>query len=388
MKKQVEALTVRRVCGPSAHRAFVGIPYRLHEADARWVPPLKLDERRRWSQRHNASLATRTVERYLAYRGNRPVGRIAAIADPRFAARWERCTGLFGFFECENDPAAASALLAAAEQWLGIWGFERILGPVNLTTHDETGVLVDGFDTSPTVMSPHNPPHYQSLLEHARYQPFRDYHAYDADLHAQPSPVVARLVRALASGRGLASELTVRPIDMERWDDEVSTIQTLYNASFADVWGFVPISQREFKQRAARFRPIVEPRLTLVAERRGQPVGFSVTLPDINVALDGLHGRLLPFGWLKLARRIPRIRRARMVILGVHPDHVGRGIGAILAHRTGESARALRIEQVELSLVQGTNAPVRHLIDAFGCPITRTYRLYAKELRRATWAAA
>ena len=213
------------------------------------------------------------------------VGRIAAIVDEAYAARWEPETALFGFFECTRDAEAARALLDVAEQALCARGVRRVMGPVNLTTHDETGILVRGFDSRPMVLSPYNPPYYDAFLEAAGYAPYREYHAYLGTPDARPATAVERLVRSLGAGRGIARGCAIRPLDLGRWDAEIRTVFELYNASFDDVWGFVPISWEEFRQRAERFRLFVKPELAPIAEVDGAPAGFAVTLPDANEAL-------------------------------------------------------------------------------------------------------
>lgn len=369
-------LSVRAADRGAEHRSFIALPYRLYAADAQWVPPLRREERRRWSPTHNASLRGRWVRRFVAYRRDRVVGRIAAIEDRTFARRWERATGWFGFFECADDPAAARALLDAAAIALAGRGLEGMIGPVNLTTHDETGVLVDGFDAPASVLTPYNPPYYDRLLREAGCVPARDYHAYRASLAGPVSPAMDRLVRGFATGHSGAGRIRIRPIDLRHWEDEAHTIMALYNAAFSTVWGFVPITWAEFRPRARQFRAFAVRELVPIAELDGEPVGFALVLPDINVALARISGRLLPFGWLTLLRTVPRIRAARFILLGVRPDCGGHGAGALLAYHVRETARRLGVEHLELSLVQGLNERVRHVIDAFDCPITKTYRLY------------
>ena len=369
--------------GGVAGQAFVDLPYRLYRGDPCWVAPLRTDERQRWCVQHNASLRSRWVRRFVARRGETVVGRIAAIVDEAYAARWEPETALFGFFECTRDAEAARALLDVAEQALCACGVRRVMGPVNLTTHDETGILVRGFDSRPMVLSPYNPPYYDAFLEAAGYAPYREYHAYLGTPDARPAAAVERLVRSLGAGRGIARGCAIRPLDLGRWDAEIRTVFELYNASFDDVWGFVPISWEEFRQRAERFRLFVKPELAPIAEVDGAPAGFAVTLPDANEALAPLGGRLWPFGWLRLLRRIPRLRSARFILLGVRPEHRARGLGALLAFETLRAVQRLGLERIELSLVQATNTRVRRVIEAFSCPVVKTFRLYAKSLRGA-----
>jgi GNAT superfamily N-acetyltransferase len=371
-------VTVRTVSTRRDERAFIELPYQLHSADPGWVPPLRLTERRRWSHRHNPSLQGRIVTRFLACRGSRVVGRIAAVTDPLFQ-RWQPGTGFFGFFEAEDDAAVAAALLDAAESALAARGAERIAGPVNLSTHDEVGFLVEGFGHPPMLLDPSNPPSYPRLVEQCGYVPLREYHAYLWNPSAQPSRAVRRLLDSVAR-RGTVAGVRVRPFRPDRWDEEVRIVHHLYNECFADVWGFVPISASEIGARAEEFRAFYLPRLVLIAEAADQPVGFVLALPDANAALALAHGRLLPLGWLRIARALRSIRTARLLLLGVVPAFRGRGVAALLAGSLHEAGRACGITSCELSLVQGTNDPVRHLVDAFRAPRTKTFRLYGREI--------
>ena len=388
MRRPIEDATrgsvrVRAADRGRSHRLFVRFPYALYRRDPLWVPPLRMDEWHRWSARRNASLGTRWVRRFVASRDGQVTGRIATIVDPAFAQAWEAQTALFGFFECADDPESAAALLAAAEVAARSQGMRRLLGPVNLTPHDETGILLEGFESPPTVQSPYNPPYYRRLLEGVGYRLARQYYAYAAAPTDEPGPAVRRLVRAAARGVGPARGVTVRCLDMAHWVDEARILWRLYNTAFAQVWGFVPITWEEFFQRARKFKAFAEPELVRIAEFEGNPVGFGLTLPDINEALRDVHGRLLPFGWLRLWRTVPRIRTVRFLMLGVVPEHRGRGIGPLIAHETQQAARRLGIARLDLSLVQSTNELVQRVIDGFGSPIEKSYGLFAR-----TFAAA
>jgi GNAT superfamily N-acetyltransferase len=360
------------------HRLFVRLPYALYRDDPLWAPPLRIEERHRWSERYNASLRSRWTRRFVAVRGRRVTGRIAAIVDPGFARTWEEATALFGFFECADDPESAAALLAAAEAAARSRGMRRLLGPVNLTPHDETGILLEGFDVPPTVQSPYNPSFYRRLLEGAGYELVRRYYAFSATPTDEAAPAVTRLVRAAARGIGPASGVTIRCIDLRCWVDEARILWRLYNESFASLWGFVRIGWEEFHQRAKVFKAFAEGELVRIAEFEGEPVGFGLTLPDINEALRGTSGRLLPFGWLHLRRHVPRIRTVKFLMLGVLPAHRGRGIGPLIAYETQQAAGRLGYERLDLSLVQATNESVQHVITGFGSPIRQTFGLFAR----------
>lgn len=370
-----ETIEIVPVASRAEQRAFWALPYALYRGDPYWVPPLRSIERRRWSPRHNASLRARRVRRFLARRDGRDVGRVASVVDPAFAARWGREAGFFGFFECVDDAAAAVALLAAAEADLGSQGVRHVLGPINLTTNDEVGLLVEGFNSRPMVLSPYNAPYYPRLVEAAGYACRLDYHAHTWTPDMSLAPVVARLQRLSAR-----DGVSVRPADPSRWDAENRLLFELYNASFAELWGFVPLTWDEYQGRANDFRPFYRPELVLFAERGGRPVGFGLSLPDINELLAPLDGRLWPFGWLRLMRGVHRIRSARFMLLGVLPEHRARGVAVVIAAAMVDAARRLGIAHAELSLVQADNRKVQAVIAACGGPCVKTFRLYERRL--------
>jgi GNAT superfamily N-acetyltransferase len=372
-------MSVSPVASRADARGFRELPYRLFRNEPRWVPPLRSTEKERWSPRKNASLAARWTQRFLARKGGRIVGRIAAIEDPGFAERWCPGAGAFGFFDCVPDGDVASALLTAVESALVARGVCQVLGPINLTTHDEVGLLVEGFDQPQTILSSWSPPSYPALVEAAAYAPLRDFHAYHWDPGAVRSEAVERLIRRF---RSPGSPLEVRGVRANRWDEEGRILLSLYNASFADLWGFVPMDPAEYAQRASLIQQFYEPELVRFAEWDGSPVGFCLVVPDINQLLAGLGGRLLPFGWIRLLRDRKRLRRARMLLLGVLPAFRARGIAAVLAAEVADVGRRLGIDEGELSLVHEDNQPIQAVIAASGCTRTKTWRLYNRELER------
>lgn len=389
------ACEVVEVAGPAAEREFLELPYRLYRDDPLWVPPLRSTERDRWSPRTNPSLRTRWTRRFLVRRGGEALGRVAAVVDPAFSARWLADSGFFGSLECADDVEAARALLGAAEGALARWGVRRVLGPVNVTTHDETGMLVAGFDSRPTVMSPYNPAYLPALVDACGYAPFRDYHSYRWTPDRGESPAVGRVAAASRTRASLASRTTIRPLDPSRWDSDIRAWYEVYNEAFDGVWGHVPMDWDEMEQRARAFRSFVRPELVLFAEREGRVVGCTLTLPDVNEALAAAKGRLWPLGWLRLARALPRIRSAAFAIMAVRPGHTGRGLAVRLAFETARIARELGLRDIEASLVQAANDRMRHVAEAFRTGPCKTFRLFQKDLRQGApasgggaWAAA
>jgi GNAT superfamily N-acetyltransferase len=253
-----------------------------------------------------------------------------------------------------------------------------IVGPVNLTTHEETGLLIDGF-SSPMVLAPWNPACHEELVIAAGYSPHRRYGAWEWTPAAVPSPAVRRIAHTLRGDR--YRTVRFRPFDPSRFDEDVDRLCSLYNDAFRDVWGFVSISPREFRERATGFRPFYRPDLVLLAFVGDDAVGFALILPDINEALHALHGRLLPFGWFSLPGRIRRIRNGRFILMAVRPDQAGRGIAAALALRLGEAVRAAGFERIEVSLVQEDNHRMVRVVEGLGCVRTRTWALFRKAIQ-------
>ena len=283
-----------------------------------------------WDPEVNPSLAGRTFRRFVAWRGGTPVGRVVAFVDPAFAGRWGPGTGGFGFFETVDDGEVAGCLFQAAEQALRAEGVGRVLGPINLSFHDEMGLLVGGFDAAPSLLTPFNPGYYGRLVEQCGYRPLFDQHAYQWTLGAALHPAVRRAARRVA-----AQGTTVRAFRPGDWEREVRMLHRLYNASFSEAWGFVPISWEDFHTRAREFRAWYRPELVRIAEARGRPVGFALALPDVSPLLARVRGRLWPFGAPYLVLRIGRLRQARLMLLGVLPEFTARGVAACLAEDIG-----------------------------------------------------
>lgn len=366
---------VTPVGGRGGHRAFWTLPYRLYRGVPGWPAPLRRDERRRWDPAHNPALDGREVRRFVAWRGGKPVGRIAAFYDRDFAERWAPDTGGFGCFETVDDPAVADALLAAAGAVLRERGARTMLGPVGLTFHDEMGLLVEGHERPASLLTPVNHPYYARLLEEHGCRRWFDQHAYEWSTEAGLTEIALRAAR-----RASAGGITVRPMRPAAWAAELRLLHRLYNDSFDDVWGFLPIAWQDFRRRAEEFRPFYRPELILVGEQRGEAIGFALALPELSPLLARVRGRLWPFGLLRLALGARTVRRARMMLLGVRPQWRASGAApALVAAIVARSAR-LGLSGGELSLVHEENRPVRHIITAAGGVRTKTFRVYRKAL--------
>lgn len=359
-------------------RAFVAFPYRLYRGSPHWVPPLRRDQTALLDPARNPFFEHGAAELFLAERAGETVGRVAAVVNGRHLDRFADGAGFFGFFECADDAEAAGQLLGAAADWLRARGLTRVYGPTNPSLHDTAGVLTAGFDRRPAVMMPYNPPYYAALLEGRGFREAVGLGAYHA---AWKHLDRDRLRRGAALVHGRYPGLAFRPADAARWDAEARLIQDLYARVFADTWGFVPLSDREFARMAREMRTILDPGLVLILEDGGVPVGFSLGLPDVNPLLQANRGgRLTGLPRVLLRARLSPPTEFRVLLLGVVPERRGRGLDALLALETIERGREAGYGAAELGWVMDTNGPLLRALRHFGAVEDKRYALYEKAL--------
>lgn len=361
---------------------FIEFPWRLYPGRFPcWVPPLRSERRAFLDPRHNPFFEFGEVQLFLAHDCEGEVaGRIAAIVNPRHNATHQDRTGFFGLFECRDDPAVAAALLDAASGYLRHRGLTHIRGPVSLTLNDEAGLLVDGFDQPPRVLMPYNPPYYEPLLLAAGFRPTTSLFAYSMDTPPTVPPRLAEGAR-LARARG---RFAIRPVRLDDFDAEVQRVHALYTAAWSENWGAVAMTDREFRHLASQLRPVIDPDLCYLAEIEGEPVGFSLALPDINQALRHANGRLFPFGLARLLWHRRHIDALRIITLGVLKPWRRLGIDACFYAETCRHAIAKGLCHAEASWILESNQPMRRALEKMGFTITKTYRLYDRPLSDST----
>ena len=369
------AVRIEPVSGRSDLRAVLRLPWRIYRNDPHWVPPLLVEQRKLLNRRRHPFHEHADVEYFLARRGTRVVGRIAAIVNHRHVEFHDEPVGFFGFFECEDDPAAACALLSTAEDWVGQRGMRAIRGPMSFSTNEECGLLVSGFDEPPKIMMTHNPPYYERLLEGAGLRKAKDLLAYLIPDVRPPE----RLLRGVArlSERARA---TIRPIRMKELAREIERIRDVYNSAWERNWGFVPMTEAEFDEMAKQMKQIVDPELCLLAEIDGEVVGFELALPDFNQAIRHANGRLLPFGIFRLLWHARRIDDVRVVTLGVKPEYRRLGLDAMMMLRGYQRAAARGYRRSEASWILEDNVGMRRILERLGWAVHKTYRVYDKPL--------
>ncbi|NPD67578.1 dATP pyrophosphohydrolase [Lichenicola cladoniae] len=357
---------------------FIRLPDRLFRADPYYVPPLHSERRAALTPKGNPFFGHAEVEFWLAWRDGRVVGRISAQQDELST---NKDAGQFGMLVAIDDPAVFSALIRTAEAWLRARGLRRVQGPFNLSINEEVGLLVDGFDTPPMLMMPHDPPYADARLRELGYEKAQDLYAYLCDTTAALPPAAAKLV-----GRGLPANVTLRPMRWDALEADIAALVGIFNEAWVDNWSFAPITKEEVTHMSRALRPLLHDRLVWFAEVDGVPAAFGLCLPNLNEAIRDLSGQLFPFGWAKLLWRLKRsgVRSARVPLMGVSRRFDNSLLGRLLPLHIVEAMRreavAMGITSVEISWVLENNAPMRHLAEAVGGRNYKTYRVYEKTL--------
>ncbi|HXX29182.1 MAG TPA: N-acetyltransferase [Myxococcaceae bacterium] len=373
-------VTVTTVQSGADRDAFIRFPYRLYRGDPNWVPPLEMERRDFLDRSKNPWFEFGTAELFLARRQGEVVGRIAGVVDPRYNQFHGTNLGFFGMFESIDDLAVARSLFDAAATWLRSQGFPEMVGPVNFSTNYECSVLVEGFEASPAVMMAYNPRYYPALYEASGLTKAKDLWAFDMSSAQPPPERVVRVAEKIRQREGVL----VRPVRMNDFAAEVQRVKDIYNSAWEKNWGFVPMTEAEFDHMAKEMKPLVVPELLLIAEVKGEPVAFSMTIPDANFALKAAGGRLtrfgLPIGLLRLVLAARRIRRLRLITLGIKEGFRRRGLDAILYLDTLTAARRLGYSGGEISWTLEDNDLVNRAIESMGGARSKTYRIYQRAI--------
>jgi GNAT superfamily N-acetyltransferase len=373
------SVDVRPVRTSRDRKLFLHFPWRIYPGRyPAWVPPLLMEEKKRLSRKANPFFEHGDVELIVAYRNGEPVGRIAAVENRLHNRVHEDRLGFFGQFECVEDSDVATALLEAAAEWVAARGLDGIRGPVNFSMNEECGLLMDAYDDPPTILMTYNPPYYKDLLEGWGMTKAKDLLAWLADEETFDADRFSRLEkRVVRSDR----DLRIRSLDMKNFHREVELVRDLYNEGWEKNWGFVPMTDAEVSHMAKGLKPVVDPDLVLIGEIDGEPAGFALSLPDINQAIAGINGRLLPFGLLRMLRGMKKIDRIRILTLGVLPEHRRSGLDVLLYYETFKRGTDKGYSG-ESSWILEDNTLMNRALEKMGFKLYKTYRLYEKALPR------
>jgi len=373
-------VNVRPVRGRRDLDAFIRVPFRLHRGTP-WVPPLIIERREFLNRDKNPFFAHGEAEYFLAERDGEVVGRITAHVDERWTQHNGGNDGMFGFFECERSPETAKALMDAATGWLGERGRERMLGPMDFTTNDECGLLVEGFDLAPFVLEPWHPPYYQELVEGLGLAKAMDLLMWRLELgQLQQGDRFHDLIHQAAETSAKEHGVVIRHMRKRDLEAEVMRFMEVYNEAWDRNWGFVPVSEEEVRFQAKNLKPILDENWAMIAERDGEVVGAALTLPDVNQVLKGMNGRLLPLGWLRFLTGRRKVDRVRVFALGVKPQYQHFGVAAALYVEHVQVAARVRQKWGEMGWILEVNEPMNRAMEGMGGEVVKRYRLYERPL--------
>jgi GNAT superfamily N-acetyltransferase len=372
------SVEISEVQGRRGTARFVDVPWRLFAGGpAEWVPPLRAVVRDALDTGGNPFYRTADRALFVAHRGGRPVGRVAAIENRAHNRHHQDRVGFFGFFDCVDEPEVARALLGRAEAWLADRRLTRVRGPVSPSMNHESGLLVDGFHTPPAIMTPWNPPYYGDLVRAADFRPVQDLLGYDI-----PSGVdlaVPDRVRRLAERTAARTGVTFRTLDVGILQSEARKVLDLYCQAWSGNWGFVPPSWDEFWHTAKDLKAVLLPEYSYVAEVEGEIVGFMLMARDINRILEHVpSGRLWPTTLFRLLTGMKRVRRGRIILLGMRREYRHRGLFPLFAYEAARLARTTGFEGAEASWVLADNEDLTAPMDAMGFTPYKRWRIYEK----------
>lgn len=366
----------------NGRKAFVDFAWDVYRNDPAWVPPLKDEVHGLLNPKKNPWFEHARAQFWLAYRGDRIVGRISAQVDELVLEHMGSGTGQWGMFEALDEEAAA-ALIRTAEDWLRQQGMTQALGPFSLSIWDEPGLEVEGFTEPPTAMMGHHRPEYQSWIEGAGYEKARDLVTYALDITSWNDPLIDRLIAAGERN----SRIRIRHVDKSRFDEEARLILNLLNDAWSSNWGYVPLTESEIAYAGKKLKPIIFNELVRIAEVDGEPVAFMLTIPDINELTKDLNGELFPFNWIKLLWRLrkPRTRRLRVPLMGVAKKLHGSRLASQLAFMMIEFTRRDAVSKFgathgEFGWILEDNKGMLSIAQLPGAVINHRYRIYEKAL--------
>jgi len=377
-------ITIKEVRTKQDIKAFVKVPWSIFKDDPNWVPPLIMERMDALDPKKNPYFDHARAKMWLAYKDNKPIGRITAQIDELVEENYHKKIGHFGFFDCINDQGAADALLDTACNWLKGEGRETVIGPFSLSINEEAGMLVDGFDSPPSLMMNHALPYYQDLMIGYGMEKAKDLWAYylKFDQDVLPTTIKKLITRSMKDGK-----VKIRPLNMQNYETDLKVILDIFNEAWSNNWMSLTYTDAELAKTVKDMKLLIRPDFTYIAEYDGVPQAMMVTLPNLNEIIADLDGRLLPFGILKLLWRLkfkPTYKTVRVPLMGVRQAFQNSAVGGAMAFALIEECRLHAVKagctHAELSWVLEENTRLSKMLETIGCWRYKNYRMFTKVL--------
>jgi GNAT superfamily N-acetyltransferase len=375
------ALEIRPVRTKRDLKRFVKVPFHLHRDQPQWVPPLIFERMEFLDRSKNPYFEHAEAEYFIAERDGEPVGRITAQVDRRWDEYQGGSDGMFGFFEAAEDAEVAAALLDAASEWVRGHGRARILGPMDFTTNDELGILIEGFELRPMILQPWHPPYYRELIEAQGFSKTIDLLMWHLGLgELKQGNEFHPMIHAAAEKARIEHGIAIRNMRKREMEAEVKRFMEVYNEAWGDNWGFVPITDAEVRFQAKNLKQVLDEDWAFMAEKDGEVVGAALSLPDVNQVLATMNGRLLPFGWLRFLLGRRKIDRIRVLALGVKHAYQHTGVAAGLYLKHLDAASPDGVPAGEMGWILETNEPMNRAMEGMGGKVVKRYRIYERSI--------
>jgi len=357
---------------------FVDFQFYIYKNDSYWVPPIKFERMQFFNPNKNPFYKNADIALFIAKKDGKSVGTIAAIINYNHNKLYNDNVGFFGCFEVIDNYEVAKLLFDKVKDWLKEKNMDTMRGPVNFSTNEECGLLIDGFDSPPVCMMTYNPEYYIDLIERYGFKKAMDLYAYWLsleELRKKANKLPEKLTRVVNKIKK-RKNLVIRNIDMKKFDEEVERFKKIYNSAWEKNWGFVPMTDAEIEHLANGLKKFIDPELIFIAEIDGSPVGFSLNVPDINQPLLRIKGKLLPFGWIKYLWYKRKIDICRVFAMGVLEKYRRLGINALMHYEASKNILSKGYKGVEMSWILENNVMTNREIKAMGGKIYKTYHIY------------
>ncbi len=370
------AIRIEKIDNVRGTKKFVKFPWTIYKNDPYWVPPL-IGEQVKFLRKETGIFYTvGDAQLFVAYDGDKPVGRISAHISREYEKHHDDETGFFGFFECQDNKEAARALLSAAETWVREKGKTRIVGPMSFTVYDELGIVCEGFDSIPFIMTAYNKPYYNDLVTSAGYKKEVDWYAFIVDENVKLRPSLFKIRDRVMRQK----DLVIKTVDINHLDKAVEDIGPVFEEAWGENWGHVPLTREQLDYFKEELKYVIIPDITYLAYIDGECVAFSLTIKDANPALQRANGRLYPFGLIKILLGMRRVNRCRTLLMGVLNKYRRRGIDLVFYLNTIEKGTSIGYVESECSVILENNQRMIRALEDLQARRYKTFRMYQKNI--------
>jgi len=375
-----QEVVINRVTNEADKIKFIKFPWKIHRGNPNWVPPMIFDVRNTLDTKKNPLYTHTKLELWLAYRGGELVGRIAGIVNDNHNNFHNDKVGFWGYFDCINDKEVSRTLFDTVKDFLIENGMDTMRGPVNPSTNDEIGLLINAFDKPAVMLMTYNPEYYINLVEDYGFIKSKDLYAYYVSEKIVNNKAAMDKLERVSNIVLKREKLTIRKLNIQDFENEVKLIQEIYNKAWIKNWGFVPMTDDEFKYLAKNLKAVVDKDLIYIAEFDGKPVGFSLALPDYNQVFIKMNGKLFPFGIFKLLAGRKKINSLRLITLGVIHEFQKKGTEAVFILNTIKEGLGKGYRGAEISWILEDNGPMVATAENLGAELYKKYRIYDKQI--------